>query len=44
MDTPGDRAVGQPEVPKSLAVLADCSQVTGVQAVQVIERETCEAR
>lgn len=44
VDASGNGAVGQTEVSQSLAVLADCSQVTGVQPVEVVEGEAGESR
>ena len=44
VDTPGNRAVRQTEVSQSLAVLADCSQVSRVQTVEMVKREAGEAR
>ena len=44
VDTPGNRAVGQTEVSQSLAVLADCTKITRVQAVEVVKGEAGEAR
>ena len=44
VDTPGNRAVRQTEVSQSLAVLADRSQVSRIQAVEVVKGEAGEAR
>jgi len=44
VDTPGNRAMRQTEISQSLAVLADCSQVTRVQAIEVVKGEAGEAR
>ena len=44
VDAPGNRAVRQTEVPQSLAMLANRSQVTCVQAVEVVKGEAGEAR
>ena len=44
VDASGNGAVGQTEVSQSLAVLADCSQVTRVQPVEVVEGEAGESR